>query len=479
VLLKQVMGFVPGALLPAVVTLGSTVIFTRIFGSEEFGRYTLAVSVATLLTTLAIQWVQQGTGRWLPGAHASGEGVRLKESIGAIMIGACAVLALLCSAAILLLGSRLPPVWRPMLWPGAALVLGAALFEPLLVVFQSEMRARRYSAFKAIDVSLRLALGLALVLFATRAPQSLLWGNALAPLVLFPLLWRDARMPPLRAVLARFGSLGPDLRRIAGYGVPLVGWFVASYTLNVSDRYIIQLFRGAGEVGIYSANYSLAAGAGGLMTAPVLLAVHPLLMRAWDAGRPEVAQRWLGVIVEWFIVAGVLVVGVLALFSADVARLLLGPEFREGHLVLPIAMAGAVAWQLGLYAQKPLEFAGRVRTVLAISVVAAASNVAINLVMVPRFGYLAAAYATLASYSLYAVLAALAGRRVLRWAMRWKELAGTLLLSGAGLGAAWAARALVAPSAGEGAGLLAAVALVVPTLALVATRMVKPLLGKG
>jgi O-antigen/teichoic acid export membrane protein len=175
----------------------------------------------------------------------------------------------------------------------------------------------------------------------------------------------------------------------------------------------------------------------------------------------------------------VLVVGVLALFSADVARLLLGPEFREGHRVLPIAMAGSVAWQLGLYAQKPLEFAGRVRTVLAISVVAAASNVAINVVMVPRFGYVAAAYATLVAYAVYALLAAFAARRVLRWAMRWKELAGTLALSGAGLGLAWAARALAAPSWGQGVGLAAALAVVVPVLALVAGRMLRPLLGKA
>lgn len=474
-LLYQVLSFAPGALLPAAAALASTVIFTRVFDAEGFGRYSLTLSVVMLLTTVAAQWLQQGTGRYLPGAHAAGEGRRLKEAIGAILLGVGVVLGLVALVAIELIGWRLPLEWRGILFPAAALAIGTVMLDSLLVVLQSEMEARRYSGFRAADVSLRLAMGLALVYLVSRTPASLLWGNALGPLLLLPFLWRAARMPPLKAVLARVGSLHSDLRRIAGYGVPLVGWFVASYALNVSDRYVIQFFRGAGEVGIYAANYSLAAGAGGLMTAPVLLAMHPLLMKAWDAGQRDAAQRWLGVVVEMFIVAGILAVGALTLFSADVARLLLGPEFREGHAVLPIAMAGVVAWQLGLYMQKPLEFEGRVRTVLAVGVIAATINVGINLALVPIFGYMAAAYATLVSYTAYAVLTAASGRGILRWTMRWRELGTTAALTFVGLGLAWGARALLIPRVGAAAGLTAAVVIVIPTVALAATRTIRPL----
>lgn len=478
VLLRQVLGFIPGALMPAAVTLGSTVIFTRIFDSEGFGRYSLALSVALLLTTLANQWLQQGTGRHLPGAHAAGEGSVLKEAIGGAALAAGTAVALACAVAILLLEERVSPEWRPLLWPGAVLVVGTTLLDPLLVVLQSEMRARRYSMAKVVDVTLRLSLGLALVLLVSRTPAGLLWGNALAPLLLVPLLWRDARMPAVTRVFARLHRIGTDVRKIARYGLPLVGWFVASYTLNVSDRYVIQFFRGAGEVGIYAANYTFSAGIGGLMAAPVLLATHPLLMRAWDGGRRDVAERWLGLIVEWFVVAGVLAVGILAVFSADVARLLLGPEFREGHVVIPIAMAGAVAWQLGLYAQKPLEFEGRVRSVLWIGVAAAVLNVGINLLLVPVFGYVAAACSTVVSYVAYAMLTAWMGRRILKWRMRWAELGRTLAVCAGGLGVCWGVRAVVEPTAGYAAALAAAVALLVPTLALVAHRMIRPLLGR-
>jgi O-antigen/teichoic acid export membrane protein len=249
--------------------------------------------------------------------------------------------------------------------------------------------------------------------------------------------------------------------------------------MNVSDRYVIQFFRGAGEVGIYAANYSLAAGVGGLITAPVLLATHPLLMRAWDAGRRDVAERWLGLIVEWYVVAGVLVVGVLVLFSADIAWLLLGAEFRAGHRVLPIAMAGAVAWQFGLYAQKPLEFEGRVRSVLGISVATAVLNVGTNLLLVPRFGYMAAAFSTVLAYVAYAALTATLGRRVLPWKLRWNELGGTLALAAGGLVLAPLARAWAEPALGYAAGLAAAMTVTAVMLGLVARRLIGPLLGRA
>lgn len=478
-LLKQVAGFVPGALVPAVVALGSTVIFTRVFDSAGFGRYSLALGIAALLTTLATQWLQQGTGRFLPGAHAAGEGDRLKEAIAGAMLAVGCVLALLCAAAIALVGARLTPEWRQMLWPGAALVVAVAMIDPLAVVLQSEMRASRYSVYRVADVVLRLSMGLAVVFLVSRTPAGLLWGSAIAPLVLLPVLWRDSRMPAPWRALARFRALGPDIRRMGTYGLPMVGWFVAAYTMNVSDRYVIQFFRGAGEVGIYSANYSLAAGVGGLITAPVLLATHPLLMRAWDAGRRDVAKRWLGLIVEWYAVAGVLVVGLLVLFSADIAWLLLGAEFRGGHRVLPIAMAGAVAWQFGLYAQKPLEFEGRVRSVLWISVATAALNVAANLVLVPRFGYIAAAFSTVLAYLAYAVLTATLGRRVLPWELRRKELGGTLALCAGGLGLAALGRAWAGPALGYAAGLAVALAVAAVMLGLVARRMIGPLLGRA
>jgi O-antigen/teichoic acid export membrane protein len=240
----------------------------------------------------------------------------------------------------------------------------------------------------------------------------------------------------------------------------MVGWLLAAAVLDASDRYLIQAFRGPAEVGIYSANYSLVSNGVLIASAPVLLAAHPLLMRTWSAGDRPGAASLLGAIIDAFLVTGMVATAGLAMFSPEVASIL-GPQFREGHAILPVVLAGGALWQLANYTHKPLEFAGRTRFLFAVAGGAAGLNILLNILLVPRFGYPAAAWTTLASFAAYTVVTAVTGRSVLRWRLDGRLLASiTALSAGAVLGASVLRGAL---AAGDDAGLrlasLAAVAL--------------------
>ena len=148
---------------------------------------------------------------------------------------------------------------------------------------------------------------------------------------------------------------------------------------------------------------------------PVLLAAHPFLMKAWDKGEKEAAGRWLGRIVEGIMCFGALLTALTCIFSRELARWFLGAGFREGHFIMPIVVAGVVFWQLGMYTQKPMEFVKSTRSLVLLCLLAAAINIVSNLILVPKYGYAAAAYTTLGSYAIYFVTSLIKGRKILPW----------------------------------------------------------------
>jgi O-antigen/teichoic acid export membrane protein len=295
--------------------------------------------------------------------------------------------------------------------------------------------------------------------------------------VLVPMLWRDTRLPTAREILRDWQESLPELRRLAAYGFPVVGWAVAANVLDASDRWIIQFVRGSAEVGVYGANYSLVINTVGLIALPMGLAAHPFLMRAWSAGDRATAATWLGRIVEWYLIAGSLAVAIVGYFSRDIATLLLGPDFRPGYRIIPVVLAGMVVWQLGMYSHKPLEFTERTRLMLALCVGAAVVNVGLNLVIVPHYGYMGAAYTTLFTFALYTAAATRIGWVVLPWRPRWRRVLLAFALTATGLALTTVVRTLVASSFGYAAGLGAGLLVAAATTGVVVGREVQPVLA--
>ncbi|TAM53887.1 MAG: lipopolysaccharide biosynthesis protein [Acidobacteria bacterium] len=437
----------------------SSAIFTRTFSAADFGQYALVLIVANLLSMISSQWVQQGVNRYLPGAAAEGEVSGLKPAIARSVVIAGTLGCVVSVGSAIGVGARLGDGWRPLLLAGVVLVVATSVFTPLLVVLQAEMRSRAFTAYRVGSLLLGFGLSILFVFVVRRDIAGLIVGNALGMLVLLFPLWRSTGLAigPRTHALGRLA--GDRIRQMARYGLPMTWWFVGVGILFFSDRYLIERFRGVGEVGVYSAVYVLMTGAVSTMATPVILAAHPALMAAWNDQDKAKAARWLRTILELLLVVGVVIVLFTGLFATDLARLLLGPEFRRGAGVMAVLVAAAVMWQVGGYAHKPLEFAGKTKLMSILVMVVAALDIAANVLFVPRFGYPAAAWALLGASTLYTALAAWAGRRVLPWKVRLWIPIRFAVASGASLLLVRWLRLLIAASEGYLTGLVFSIAL--------------------
>ncbi len=423
-LIKKIIIYVPSKLIPAFISLASASIFTRVFSTEEYGKYSLALSIAALVIAVLSQWLHQSIHRYLPGMKREEEKIFFKQS---------AVFGLIMNLSILIiLNMLLFPIINHALSVDIKklyLFCMVYIFTQLIIIFngmilQAEMKAKQYTKYTVINTSIRFFIVILLIYLFKKDIAFLFLATVISNLILIPFLMK------VTSTNHRYNFSNRTVRRqcftkvkeFLQYGIPISGWFIASLILNVGDRYVIQFFHGSGQVGIYSANYNFISGSIMLVTTPIILATHPFLIRAWNTSNEKNVAKWLSIIAQLLFILGLLLVSMVWLFSKDMAIIFLGKSFREGYVVMPIIIAGMIIWNLGMYAHKPFEFMEKTKELFLVAMVSALLNIVLNVIFVPVYGYVGAAYTTLISYAFYTVLVGVLGRRILNWKLGWKKL---------------------------------------------------------
>jgi O-antigen/teichoic acid export membrane protein len=415
-LLRRIATYLPGSLVPAAITLATTMVFTRIFNADEFGQYSLALAVATLAKTGVTLWLTMAIGKYVPAAQDATRTVTVKE---AIVLGSAAVVALeaLVGAAIILAAQRVFDVQtQPFIVPAVAFVVITSVFDVVAAVISAEQRAKPYVAFQLASSVGTFLLRLLLVSSLFQMSIELMfWSVVICNALLLPLLWWRAGIPFPWRLRIRKRSDPPVLLvgTFVRFGLPMTLWVVATMLLDVGDRFVIDYFLGPSAVGIYDANYRLIVGFVALMIVPITITLHPYLMSIPTGDSKHIGQV-IGTSVDSLLLLGTLMVGLTFVFHQQLA-LILGPEFREGSLLMPVVLAGVFIFNVGTFVHKPFEIIGRLRTMVLWGYVAAAVNLAANFALVPLFGYMGAGYATVIAYAVYTVTIGRLGRTIYSW----------------------------------------------------------------
>jgi O-antigen/teichoic acid export membrane protein len=418
ILLRRILTYAPGSLVPAALGLVTSMVFTRIFSPAAFGKYSLFLFVASPVTIVFTSWLKLSIGKFLPAEHTAEGRRQTKDAIFLTTVLIFVGETVIGVGAFFVANSLLSPGWQPFLLPVLLFILVTSIFEALLVVFTAESRAKEYVSYRLFDSIATFALRLILVsgIFSMDI-RLMFWSVVLSNGVLLPLMWVRAGFPaPTRfAHTLRSRQVRGVALAFVTFGVPMTLWLFSSLLLDVGDRYVLNYLLGPGAVGIYDANYRLIAGVTPLLVVPIAVTLHPYLISISGSGDEERIGQVIGTVVQKLVLVGLLCVGLLFLLHSDVARILLGPKFREGSIVMVPVLVGVFLFNIGTFAHKPFEIVGRTRVMVVIAIVAAAANIAFCFALIPWVGYVGAAYATLLSYLLYTVGVGALGRRIISW----------------------------------------------------------------
>lgn len=176
--------------------------------------------------------------------------------------------------------------------------------------------------------------------------------------------------------------------------IPMIPHLLSKYILNQSDRIMIKRFCGASDVAFYSLAYNCAM-------IPIMLGTATNI--AWSPWSSEkIHEEKYGTIRKasyYYILLFYLVVIGIFLLGPEVVYILGGKKYAGAIYVLPpVVMGAAFQFLYNLYVALE-QFAKKTVGMAFGTMIAALINIGLNWLLIPRYGYIAAAYTTLVGYA--------------------------------------------------------------------------------
>jgi O-antigen/teichoic acid export membrane protein len=384
-------------LVPGLVLFLAVPLWLNWFGTAEYGRYALVWVGYTAASAGLSGWVRQAALRF-----AGVSEYRLRAHPPLVLVSVVLGVAVLPTAVF----ASLELVERSVRDISIFCVYGAsvALLGLSQVVAQRDGRNWQFSLAEWLRALLTVGLSWVLSQAALSGVEAILaaaaCGNAAGALV--SLLGVDKS-----ADAARTWGVA---KVTWAFGWPMSVWLLLSTLTLYVDRIILGLYVDERALGSYAALSDIVVRGIAMVSVPVVMVLHPVIMRSHNRGDSaaarEVLRRW-SVIMGCFVAA---TASLAALAGPQVIVLFGLPE--PDRLVLLLLVAGAGLWQYALLAHKRLEMAGRTLALMWCLALALLIEVVWSAALVPLAGARGAAGGVLIGTMSYLLLVGwLTGRR--------------------------------------------------------------------
>jgi O-antigen/teichoic acid export membrane protein len=261
-------------------------------------------------------------------------------------------------------------------------------YEQLTSLFRVEERSVAFVTASLANIGVTIAATLTLVVALDQGPLGVIVGNFTGTLLVYAALV-GYRREQLGLQLDR-----GLLREMNRFGIPLVPTALFLWATNFSDRFFLVKLADTEEVGLYSVRVRIASAMALLLTA---------FRTAWPAFAYSIeddreARRTYAFVLTYLVLLASWVATGLALLSPWLVDWIAAPAFAESSRVVGplafavVAFAGYVVMAIGVGRARRTQFNW------VVTGAAAAVNVALNLALIPRYGMMGAAVATVAAY---------------------------------------------------------------------------------
>ena len=368
-------------------------IYTRIFTLAEYGAIEMLTVMTSFLAAILVMGMDSAQSMYFFRYKKQGHAAQAR------IVSSILQWRLVWGAAMVLLATLLAPLLNAAFfngklgWECFAIAFGGTLFAQIMSQSAEIMRLLyRPWSYIVIIISqslLAAVFSLTAVLMFDQGILGFFVGMAIASAVVACLGWFCVREYLI------FDRLHTDCwPQLVRFGAPLMPAGLAMYFMNTSDRWFVQHFHGDEALGIFAVGAKFA-----LMMA---LAVETFRQAWWpiamDAMHSEDGPETFRLISRFYMGLGVAAVIILTLLSPFLVRLLTAPAF---HSAWPIV--GILAWQALFYGFFLISSAGiwkAEKTYLNLYLMggAAIAGLFLNWMLVPAYGGVGAAIATVITY---------------------------------------------------------------------------------
>ncbi len=289
---------------------------------------------------------------------------------------------------------KVPVFW---IWIMPLIAWWIMINETSMIITRNRNQPFRFALFSVGKTVIEIGLTLLLVLVFYWTWDGRLAAAAAAPAILGILsLYLFYRWDLIEKNISR-----AQITQIFLLSLPFVFERLSIFVLSNADRYFIDKYdqNGTAEVGLYGVAGQIASVVYILM-ASMNSAYHPYIYQRMKDGLEGKIHR-----VTWmYIAACAVVIGMLFLGVPLLFRWFIGDDFRSAQKYVYILGGGYFMW--GVYnALLPyLIYLRKNRQVMYISVVGMIASLAANFILVPDLGARGAAFTSVITYTIMAIL---------------------------------------------------------------------------
>lgn len=386
-----------------VLAISTLAAFTRLLSPQEYGVYAIGMAIATMASAILFQWLNVAVGRFYP-MHRDNPYIIMIAATRGFFV-ATAIGALLFLAALPF--HKLFGVAPTMLGILFLIAVAQGRYDLMLQVANAQRSPLRYGSLSWTKSGVALLSGLALIpRFGERgALIGFLVGLVFALLV----------FKPVRGLVSTPAGVGNRLSaELFRYGLPLTLTFLSFIIVGLADRFMIGWLLGASAVAPYAAAYDLVQQLIGAIMNVLFLAAFPMVIQALEVDGDESARIRILTLGRALVSIGLPAVVGLSALSSEISEVLFGEAFRHDAVSIMPWLAAAIF--IGCFKSYYLDLVFQLRQVTKyqgyIAVLMATVNVVLNILLLPRYGVIAAAWATVAAFLIGALLSWRIGKTV-------------------------------------------------------------------
>ena len=366
---------------------------TKFWGPFDFGIMSLVnvtISLAIPFTTMGLR---TSLSRFLISEKSNTE---VQEAFFSVISIIC-VASLLIAGILIIFSKEIAiilfkdEIYASYLIITAFLIIFQSLIATSLSFFPATKKIVTYAIFINIQNILEMVIILFLV-FSGFGVFEVLEGLLITNIIIFVSFFSYI-IYLIGFKIPNFSKLLPYLK----FGFPLIPTMLLTWVINSSDAYLIGIYFNLTLVGIYSTAYSI----GYIMYmffAPISLILLPTISQLWDSGNYKEVENHLSKSVRYFLLLTIPAVFGLSVLSYPLILLFSTVEFLPGAIVIPFVASGLIFF--GLHSIISTILTSKLRTdLIAFSLILAAiTNIVLNILLLPLLGILGAAISSLITY---------------------------------------------------------------------------------
>lgn len=391
--IKKLFGFSIGPIVNALIGVLSVPITTRILDPVNFGKadmYTLIKSIS--MPIILLGFTSAFTREYI---ETDDKKKLTRHSLFLPMI----MTLIFCTILICFRGSISELLFNEYL-PSLIILLAINIILQIVTSFSMLMirmseKSKLYSSFMILQRILSFVITISLLLFVNQSFRMIIWSQVLSYSVYAILLIRVTYKE-----WSLFGKISREyLWLLMKIGLPMVPVSLALWIVAYTDKMALRLWANFEEIGFYSGAMKIVA---------LIMIIKksfqnfwtPTILRWNKQGKGKNLIDEIGLKIIFIIVLAAMAVTT----SKDVIIKYLGSSFFPSAKILPFLLFIPVMHSAGTIFNSGILITKKTYLNIIIVTVMASINVALNFILVPKYGGLGAAIATAASYTVYLIL---------------------------------------------------------------------------